>query len=201
MGKKYGLKNWLLVWPPYQKNIHTKQKVSNSEKKKYSNEVIFIGTWFPERGIFFKKIISLGLNIRIFGTRWNKDPNYYIMKNNITLGHVRNKKYAKLIQGSKISICIPSKGNFDGITKRSTEIPAIGSMLCATRTYEHKKLYLENKEAIFFKDVYECYNKCKTYLKNKDKIKKITVNGNKKVTKILKIDFESTIKKILKIVK
>ena len=38
-------------------------------------------------------------------------------------------------------------------------------------------------------------------MKNKDKIKKITFNGNKKVTKILKIDFESTIEKILKIVK
>ena len=33
MGKKYGIKNILLIWPPYQKNVHCKQKISNREKK------------------------------------------------------------------------------------------------------------------------------------------------------------------------
>ncbi len=52
------------------------------------------------------------------------------MKSKIRLGHVDHPLYSKLIQCSKISICLPSAGNFDGITKRSTEIPAIGTLLC-----------------------------------------------------------------------
>ena len=141
MGKKYGLKNTLLVWPPYQKNVHCKQKISNREKKQLSSEVVFVGTWFPERGIFFKKLIDLGLDIKIYGTRWAKDPNYSLIKSKITLGHIHNPLYSKLIQCSKISICLPSEGNVDDITLRSVEIPVIGTLLCATRKTEHKNIF------------------------------------------------------------
>ena len=198
LGKKYGLKNTLLVWPPYQKNVHSKQKISNKEKKLLSTDVLHVGTWFPERGIFFKKIIDLGLNVKIYGTKWENDPNYSLFKSKIILGHVNNPLYSKLIQCSKISICLPSKGNVDGITKRSIEIPATGTLLCAERTIEHKNLFKENKEAIFFKDVNECYKKCISLLKNDNKRKKIANNGYIKVTKVLKADYLSTVKTIIK---
>ena len=198
MGKKYGLKNTLLVWPPYQKNVHCKQKISDREKKQLSSEVVLIGTWFPERGVFFKKLIELGLDIKIYGTRWEKDPNYSLIKSKITLGHIDNPMYSKLIQCSKISICLPSEGNFDGRTKRSVEIPAIGTLLCAIRTPDHKNLFKENKEAIFFNDANECYKKCISFLKNNKRRKEVAYNGYIKVTKVLKADYLSTIKAIMK---
>ncbi len=198
MGKKYGLKKTLLVLPTYQKNVHCKHKISNKENKILSSNVIFIGTWFPERGIFFKKLIDLGLDIKIYGNRWKKDPDYSLIKSKITLGHVHDPLYSKLIQCSKISLCLPSLGNVDGLTRRSIEIPAIGTLLCATRTPEHKNLFIENREAIFFNDAKECYKKCVTLLKNEKKIKQIANNGYVKVTKVLKPDYLSTIKAIMK---
>jgi len=198
MAKNYGVKNTLLLTPPYKKDIHCKQKISNTEKKKLLSEVILIGTWFPERGIFFKKLIDLGLNIKIYGNRWNKDPNYQSMKSKIRLGHVDHPLYSKLIQCSKISICLPSEGNVDGITRRSIEVPAIGTLLCAKRTIEHKKLFKENKEAIFFNDVNECFIKCNNLLKDDKRRKRIAYNGHIKVTKILKTDYLSAVKTIIK---
>jgi len=198
MGKKYGVKNTLLVWPPYQKNIHCRKKISLKEKKLLSTDVVHVGTWFPERGIFFKRLIDLGLNIKIYGIKWENDPNYSLFKSKITLGLVKNPLYSKLIQCSKISICLPSKGNVDGLTRRSIEIPAIGTLLCAERTIDHKNLFKENKEAIFFKDVNECYKKCISLLKNDNKRKKIANNGYIKVTKVLKADYLSTVKTIIK---
>ena len=198
MGKKHGVKSFLLIPPPYQKNVHCKKKISSKEKNKLSSEVIFIGTWFPDRGVFFKRLIDLGLNIKIYGTRWYKDPNYSLIKSNITLGHIKDPMYSKLIQCSKISICLPSAGNFDGITKRSTEIPAIGTLLCAQRTKEHKILFKENMEAVFFKDADECYKKCINLSKNNSKRRKIANNGYIKITKIIKADYLSTIKTIIK---
>jgi len=55
--KKIGIKNILLVHPSYQKGIHKPQKIIN--KKRYNNNVIFIGTWERERGLFFKQLIEL----------------------------------------------------------------------------------------------------------------------------------------------
>ena len=197
LSKKYGIKKTLLTFPTYQKNIHRPQKISPNEKKKYASNVLFIGTWYPERGIFFKKLIDLGLDLKIYGIQWKKDPNYESMKSRIKLGHIHEPLYSKMIQCTKIALCIPSKGNLDGITRRSTEIPAIGTLLCATRTKEHQNVFVENKEAIFFKSANECYKKCEYLLNNTKKIKKISYRGHIKVTKILKLENLLLIKKII----
>ena len=197
LAKKHGLKNSLLVLPPYDKRIHKRQKLSKSEKKNYKCDVIFVGTWFPDRGIFFKKLIELGLNIKIYGVRWYKDPNYESLKSNIKLGNVFNPNYAKLIQNAKIAICLFSKKNLDTITARSIEIPAIGTLLCSFRTKTMKETFIENKEAVFFNNSIECFKKCKYYLNNPKIMEKIAKNGNIKITKILKPNNDLLIKKII----
>ena len=196
--KKYGVKNYLLVLPSYQKKIHTPQGNFGKKYRKYKYEVIFIGTWEPYRGVFFKKLIENGINIKIFGNLWHKDKYYDFLKPYIILGHVHDPNYSKLIYHSKIAICLPSVGNNDDITKRSIEIPAIGTLLMAKKTETHTKTFIDNQEAIFFKDAKDCYTKCKELLPNQRKIEKISYKGHLKVTKILKTDFESVIKNIVK---
>jgi len=198
LSKKWSVKKTLLVLPPYQKNIHCRKNLSNNEIEKYSNKVVFLGTWFPERGIFFNKLIDLGLDIKIYGERWEKDPNYEHMKLRVKLGFVHNPIYSKIIQSSKIAICMPSEGNLDDITARSIEIPAIGTLLCATRTKKHLETFIENKEAIFFKDANECFKKCSYYLENYTKAKIIARNGNIKITKVLKPTNDQLVKLIIK---
>ena len=41
-----------------------------------------------ERGFFFKKLIDMGLDLKIFGTGWKKDKNYESLKSRITFGQV-----------------------------------------------------------------------------------------------------------------
>ena len=195
--KKYNLKNILTVYPSYTKKFHCPQKIRLKEKKKLQNDIIFIGTWFPERGIFFRKLYAKGLKFKIYGTRWNKDKLYSSLKSRIVLGHVDHPLYSKLVYCSKIVIGLVSKGNKDDITDRTIEVPAIGSLLCAIGTKTHKKLFIENKEAIFFKNADECFQKCKKLLRNEKLIKKISLNGYLKVTKKLKLSTDEIIKKIV----
>jgi hypothetical protein len=68
----------------------------------------------------------------------------------------------------------------------------------AKKTETHTKTFIDNQEAIFFKDAKDCYTKCKELLPNQRKIEKISYKGHLKVTKILKTDFESVIKSIVK---
>ncbi len=196
LSKKFGLKNTLLTLPPYDEYGHrpTKKKIKKNIK------VIFVGTWFPERGFFFLKLIQLGLDIKIFGVRWDKDPNYKLIKSKIKLGHVDYKKYTRLIQRSEIAISLFSKGNVDVITNRVPEITAIGTFLCSESTPFMKKNYLENKEVVYFNTPKECFNKCNYYLKNKTLQKKIANRGKTKTTKILKISNYQLIKKMVEIV-
>ncbi len=193
--KKIGLKNTFLTFPPYDKTIH-KKKLSNVVKKK--NDVVFIGTWFPERGIFFRELIDLGLNIKIYGNSWDKDPNFNFIRSRVYLGHVGYKNYSKIIQNSKIAIALFSEQNEDLITRRVSEITAIGTLLCSMKTKTMAKNFIENKEVIYFKSALECFNKCNYYLKNKSLSKKIALKGKHKTIKILKSSNNEMIKKIIK---
>ena len=143
--KKYGVKNPLLVLPGYDEKIHTKKTISFADKNKFNNDVVFVGTWSPQKGFFLKKVIELGLNIKIYGNRWNKDPHFELIKKNIIIGHVDNPKYSKIIQCSKIALCLFSEENLDTITARSMEIPAIGTLLISMRTKAMKEIFVENK--------------------------------------------------------
>ena len=57
-----------------------------------------------------------------------------------------------------------SHGNRDLHTTRSVEIPYAGGLLCAERTSEHLEMYREDLEAVFWKDVDECVEKCRRLL-------------------------------------
>ena len=195
--KRHNLKKTLFVLPSYDKKAFRPPKISIKEKKKLQNDIIFIGTWFPKRGKFIKSLYDKGLKFKIYGNRWNKDKYYDQIKNNIVLGHVANPLYSKLIYCSKIALGLVSDENKDDITHRSIEIPAIGTLLCAKRTKTHKKTFVENKEAIFFKDAKECVQKCKKLLKNEKLLKEIALNGHLKVTKKLKISTDEAMKKIV----
>ena len=195
--KKLGLKNIFLTLPPYDSKIHKKKK---SQVRKKKNDVVFVGTWFHERGVFFRKLIDLGLNIKIYGTRWNKDPYFNILKPRVHLGHLKFNKYTKIIQNSKIAIALYSEGNKDNITARSLEIPAIGTLMLSRKTPTMSKLFKENKEVVFFNNPKECYKKCIYYINNSKKREIVAKNGHIKVTKRLSVSNVDLIKKIIKIV-
>ena len=65
------INNYSIFYPHYEKSVHKK---NNYIKKKY--DIVFVGTWFKDRANFLKKLIDNGMNIKIFGSRWNKDPDY-----------------------------------------------------------------------------------------------------------------------------
>ena len=56
------------------------------------------------------------------------------------------------------------KGNRDRHTTRSFEIPAIGGLLCAERTDEHRESFEEGMEAVFWNDAKECVDQCRRLL-------------------------------------
>ena len=57
----------LFMW--FDEDIHL---VNDYSKKTKDIDIVFIGTWFPERGPFISKMIRSGINIAIYGARWNK---------------------------------------------------------------------------------------------------------------------------------
>jgi spore maturation protein CgeB len=179
--KKLGAKNILRVYMSADEIAHSPRKLSDNDHKTWDSEVLFLGTWFPERGPFLLKLIQLGVPLTIRGANWQQSPEWPKLKSYWKSGNIKGDEYAKAIQCSKVSLGLLSKENRDLHTTRSLEIPALGGLLCAERTSEHVSMYVEGKEAIFWSDVEECAEMCRFALSDEKRRQAIAKAGNLRI--------------------
>ncbi len=130
----------------------------------------FIGAWEKERCESILYLAKNGIKVKVFGDgKWNEYKNI----SNLTLcPAVFSVDYSKALQAFKISLCFLRKMNFDQQTSRTMEIPGCGGFMMAERTDEHRALFEEDKEAVFFSSDEELLEKCKYYLSHDEERKK-----------------------------
>lgn len=164
------------------KEIHDDTKIPEH----FLSDVTFIGTWIKneKRDLFLLQLLKAGINVKVWGDRWEKSKNWDAIKNIYQGPSLKGKEYAMAIKGAKICLGLLSKGNRDLHTTRSLEIPYAGGLLCAQRTIEHTEMFLDNVEAVFWDDIDECIKVCQNLLKNSELNQTIRLNGKAKVLKL-----------------
>jgi spore maturation protein CgeB len=138
--------------------------ITPQDRLRFPHEVLFIGTWMPERGPFLQRLMQAGVPLAIYGNKWQKAPEWPVLQPAWQGPAIYGDDYLKAIQLAKISLGLLSKGNRDLHTTRTFEIPYCGGLLCAERTSEHLQLYREDVEAVYWSDVNECIEKCQKLL-------------------------------------
>lgn len=155
---------------------HKRRSISKEEQRSWSSEVVFVGTWMPERGKFLADLMELGVPLSIYGDRWTKAPEWHRLRPIWRgPGMFGAYEYACAIQSAKVCLGLLSKGNRDQSTTRSFEIPLLGGVLCAERTPEHEDLYRENRHAMFWSTAEECAVKCRLLLEDEDLRRRIGI--------------------------
>ncbi len=179
--KAAGARSVLLVSRAADEVAHAPRKLTSEEREHWASEVAFIGTWMPERGLFFRKLIQLGVPLTIYGDRWQKAKEWPVLRPyHRSAGLWDDEQYALAIQGSKVCLGLLSKGNRDLCTQRSFEIPFLNSVLCAERTSEHLELYREGEEAAFWKGPEECAKTCESLLSDERWRERIAASGRRR---------------------
>ena len=198
---KYAKRNnikYSLIQPIISRQKFSKIKNLNFINRKYERDLIIIGTWFKERGIWAKKIIDAGINVEIFGQNWENDKNYHFFKKYIKkLNWINFNEYSKLIYTSKMALCLPNLENDDDITRKSFEIPLCGSLLLAKNTKSHRKIFNHKKDSILFNSPTDLIKNIKELLLNEKKILKLSKNGYKKIFLNKKFNSENNINEII----
>lgn len=195
---KLGAKKVLLVSRSYDEVAHLSYKNTSEIPQEFRSEVAFIGTWmrYEKRDEFILKLIESGINVSIWGDRWEKSKHWEKLKQNHKGKSLGGKDYVAAIQGAKISIGMLSKGNRDLVTTRTFEIPYIGGLLCAERTSEHIALYKEGVEAFFWNNAEECAAICKKLLLDDDLLNNTKIAGRERIL-LNKVGNEDICKKII----
>ncbi len=160
---------------------HAPLDLTPPERAPWNAEVLFVGTWFPERGPFLAGLIEEGVPLSIRGANWHKAREWQKLRPFWKGDHLAGSEYVKAIQCAKVNLGLLSKGNRDLHTTRSLEIPAIGGLLCAERTTEHAEMYEEGKEALFWSSVQECAAMCRYALDDDARRISIAAAGHARV--------------------
>lgn len=164
--RNLGARNVLRVFMSADEVSHAPRVITPQDQARWQAEVLFLGTWMPERGPFMLELIRRGVPLTIQGSHWSKAPEWAELKPYWRGDALSGDDYAKAIQCAQINLGMLSKGNRDLHTTRSMEVPALGGLLCAERTSEHESLYQDGVEAVFWKDAAECAQLCAHWLSN-----------------------------------
>ncbi len=163
---------------------HAPHTITAEEYAQWRSDVVFVGTWMPERGPFMKTLVEKRVPLTIYGNRWNRAPEWPILKPHWKgPGTKSDREYACAIQSAQICLGLLSKGNRDFHTQRSMEVPALGGLLCAERTEEHQALYCEGVEAAFWDDAEECAEVCFPLLASETTRQKMAAQGHARCLK------------------
>jgi len=159
---------------------HRHLAITPEERERWASEVIFVGTWMSERGPFLARLMELGVPLTIYGNRWHKAREWPVLKKGWRGLSLDGEEYVMAIQMAKVCLGLLSKGNRDLHARRSSEIPYIGSLLCAERTVEHLSMYREDEEAIFWSTPEECAEKCFALLADEKRRQQIALAGRER---------------------
>ena len=160
---------------------HSPRQVSDLDRQKWASEVLFVGTWMPERGPFMARLVELGVPLSIYGNRWNRAAEWQVLRPVWRgPGLEAEDDYSKAIQCAKVNLGLLSKQNRDLATTRSFEIPHLGGVFCAERTSEHTELYRENEDAVFWSSPEECATRCMQLLRDREHRRHLAASGRRR---------------------
>lgn len=177
--KKIGYNNTSLLRSYYLKENNF--YISNI-KKEY--DVIFIGHWENDgRDKIIKYLIENKINIKLFGTEWESSKYYEFFVSKMgEIVPLFGEDYNKTINEAKIALVFLSKLNNDTYTRRCFEIPATKTMMMSEYTDDlSHNLFLQDKEAIYFKNKEDLLEQIKNYLMDTDKLQNIGKNGHNRL--------------------
>ena len=158
-------KKVLRVYRSADEVAHAPRVLTAEDHARWDSDVVFVGTYFPERGPFMAELIRRGVPLTIYGGLWQKAKEWPLIQKAWKGPETRcDDDYAKALQCAKVSLGLLSKGNRDLHTTRSLEVPSLGTVFCAERTSEHRHLYREDEEAVFWSDAAECAVVCRDIL-------------------------------------
>ena len=108
-------------------------------------DVLFVGGADRDRIAFITQFLKSGLSVALAGGYWDRVP-----APPHALGLQPPEALARLTASARINLCLVRRANRDGHVMRSFEIAALGGVMLAEDTDEHRDLFGPDGEAVVY---------------------------------------------------
>lgn len=176
--REYGAKDVRLLKAYYIKERN--YYIDDSQIKLMVPDVVFIGHLENDgRDAYIKALLDAQISVGLNSTweDFERDNPYIIRMENT------ERDYNEILNKAKIGIVFLSKRNSDTYTRRCFEIPIVKTLMIAPYNDDLSKMFVEGKEAVFYRDKKDFVNKIKYFLKYEEQRKVIAEAGYIRVLK------------------
>lgn len=146
-----------------------------------SQSLCFIGNPDKERVRLIKTLSKERIPIYLYGNNWK--THLQETKSLKIYPAIYKDDFVKITQKHRLQLNIFRAHNNNSHNMRTFEMPALGSIMLAPFSEEHRELFEENKEAFFYQNDRECIEKTKAILQfNQDDAYKIKLAAYQRST-------------------
>ena len=175
-------------WLPFacDPDIQRKLDLTEKETEKYSCDICFVGTNYPERSKILEALTDYDLGI--WGIGWDKLPAAHPLKPYVRGGSVRPEEWVKIFNASKIALNISysedlaiDNKRFKMCNTRVFEILGCGAFQLMDAKEDAMELFKDREHMVFYRSVDELKSLVSEYLKNDKEREAIAAKGREEV--------------------
>jgi spore maturation protein CgeB len=161
----------------YDPDLHFPEASSVDECNAVAADVLFVGGADEDRIPICAAVGASGLSLAIYGDYWERsDATRPFWK-----GHAEPSVLRSATSAAKVCLCLTRKANRDGHTMRSYEVPAMGGVVLAEATDDHKAMFGE-EGALYFHDIPEMISKAKWLVAHQSEARQMAERGHARIT-------------------
>jgi spore maturation protein CgeB len=138
------------------------QLYKDCEEQEEIVKVCFAGNPDAKRATFIEKMAVAGIEIDVYGNNWA-----HFVKNHAIAIHppVYGREFWMILRRYRVQLNLMRVHNENSHNMRSFEVPAIGGIMLAPDTPEHKLFFEDGKEVFLFSSIDRCVELANTILK------------------------------------
>ncbi|MEM4268205.1 MAG: glycosyltransferase [Candidatus Woesearchaeota archaeon] len=199
---KLGIDNCYFLMHGFSKDFHrpySEEELSQEEKKRYTADISFIGSIYPQRQIILENL--RGFDIKLWGKYiWDSvDTNSWLLKHHNSI-LCDDEMKSKIVSCSKINLNTHNYQNdIDGSNSRTFEICASGGFQLVDYKPVLEKYFKIGKEIEVFRSAKELRELAQFYLSNDKERRKIACAGYRRAVK--EHSYDNRLKEIFKVIK
>lgn len=176
--KRAGVRNPVHL-PPYTiPEVYRRVDVAESEMRRFGSDVVFVGTWRPDRERVLKHLLDFGL--KIYGNGWLQNsllPREYLNP------EVSISEINKIYNASRIVINIHHEWGKNDANFRTFEALGSGAFLIDERKKDILSLFKEDEEIVLYEGLDELREKVEHFLSRPEERRGIAARGAEKTNR------------------
>jgi spore maturation protein CgeB len=165
-------------------DYHHPVECTLADKEKYSSDIVFVGSYYPERAALFEKLADL--DIAIWGPGWESVPQSSPLRRKIRGKHTTPEEWLKIYSAGKIVLATHYQDPLNRFpvyqaSPRVFEILACGAFQLCDDQRDVFSLFKDGHDLIKFTDGKDLIAKVVYYLHNPQERHTIAEQGRKTV--------------------